>query len=209
MIRLAGATFVVLFACACQDRPKIVQPRAPARDMVVLLPDPETQTLGRAVVSTPTGGSVELTDERETTRVMIGQPPSAPFTLSEAQIQQLFGDAFAARPPAPRHFILYFESGLTQLTAESERLITEILDFVRSRPAPDVTVVGHTDTTGTPQRNIELGLSRANIVRNRLLATGVDGSIISVASFGEAVLLVPTPDNTPEAGNRRVEVSVR
>lgn len=212
MKRRAGVALVLLFACACtHERKAVVQPAAPPpiQDVVVLLPDPETTAVGRAIVSSPNGGSIELTNERAATRVVVGQPPGSASTMSDAEIQQLFGDALAARPPAPRHFLLYFEIGSNHLTPESEKLLADVLAFVQGRPAPDVSVVGHTDTTGTPQANFELGRSRATMIRDRLVAAGLDSRLVSMASHGEADLLVPTPDNTPEPRNRRVEVSVR
>jgi len=209
MTRLAGASLLVLFACACHHEDG--QPSAPPqmREMVALLPDPETNTVGRAIISSLQGGTVELTDERTTTRVVNGQVPSAPFTLSEAEVEQLFGDALTARPLAPRHFLLYFESGSNQLTPESEQLLPEILEHVKSRSVPDVTVTGHTDTTGPAESNIALGLSRASAIRDRLVAVGLDLSLVSTESHGEANLLIPTADEIPEPRNRRVEVSVR
>ena len=211
MKRSAGGALAFVLACACHSKPAARPPAAPPPipDMVALLPDPETKMVGRAVVSSPRGGSVELTNERDATRVVIGQNPVAPFTISDASVQRLFGEALAAQPPAPRQFLLYFESGTDRLTPESDKRLPEILAFVKSRPAPDVTVVGHTDTTGTARANIELGRSRANMIRDRLVATGLDANLVSVASHGEADLLVPTPDETPEPLNRRVEVSVR
>jgi len=209
MSRFARVPLLVLFACACHHESG-QQPAPPqTREMVALLPDPETGTVGRAIVSSLQGGTVELTDERTTTRVVNGQVPSAPFALSEAEVQRLFGDALAARSLAPRHFLLYFESGSNQLTAESEQLLPEIIEHVRSRSVPDVTVIGHTDTTGAAESNIVLGLSRAGLIRDRLLGIGLDRSLVSMESHGEADLLVPTPDETPEPKNRRVEVSVR
>jgi outer membrane protein OmpA-like peptidoglycan-associated protein len=216
-MRLAGAVLLVVFTCGCYCTARIVQPAANAnpgatplliRDIVVLLADPETKAVGRVVVSSPLG-SVELKDKRTGTRIVMGHPPSVVFKLSEAQVQQLFGDALAAQPPAARHFLLYFVSGSDQLTPKSERLLAEILPFVTSRSVPDVTVVGHTDTTGAAQANIEFGRRRAIMIRDRLVAAGLDGNIVSVASHGEADLLVPTPDDTPEPKNRRVDVSVR
>jgi outer membrane protein OmpA-like peptidoglycan-associated protein len=200
---------LALLAGACHR--DYVQPPAPPqrREMVALLPDPETNIVGHATVSSLQGGTVELTDPRATTRIVNGQLPSAPFTLSEAEVQRLFGDALAARPLAPRHFLLYFESGSDQLTLESERLLPEILDFVKNRSVPDVTVTGHTDTTGSAESNIVLGLSRATLIRDRLVGVGLDQSLVSADSHGEADLLVATPDETPEPRNRRVEVSVR
>lgn len=209
MIRLAGVPLLVLFACACHHEYGPPAAASQTREMVTLLPDPETKTVGHATVSSVQGGTVELTDERTTTRIVNGQVPSAPFTLSEAEVQQLFGDALAARPRAARHFLLYFESGSNQLTAESEQLIPQILQHVKSRSVPDVTVTGHTDTIGPSQSNIALGLSRASLIRDRLVGVGLDLSLVSTESHGEANLLVPTPDETPEPRNRRVEVSVR
>ena len=219
-MRLAGAALIVMFACGCYCRAIIVQPSGPpstsaiaapthGHDIVALLRDPATRKVGRVIVSLPLGGSVELEDERTAIRIVTGQPPSVVFRFSGSQVQQLFGDALAALPPAPRHFPLYFANGSDQLTPASEKLLPAILVFVKNRAVPDVTVAGHTDTTGDAQANIEFGRWRATTIRDRLVAAGLDAGIISVASHGEADLRVPTPNDTPEPRNRFVDVSVR
>jgi peptidoglycan-associated lipoprotein len=221
-MRLAGAVFVVLFSCACQCTARIVQPAAPqsstsgqpaaapqGHDIVALLAGPDGRKVGRVIVASPLGGTVELIKKQSATRLVIGQPPHSPFKLSDDQIRILFGDAFAALPPAPRHFLLYFERGSDELTPASQKLTVECLAFVKSRPVPDVSVIGHTDTVGPAQANVELARNRATLIRDRLVAVGLDAGIVSVASHGEADLLVFTPDETPEPRNRRVDVSVR
>ena len=212
-MRFAWPTVVVMLLAACGGHTKPSSPAAPSpaprQDVIALLPDPETKAIGAAVVLSQTGESVELTGRHPATRVEAGKKPQDPFDLSEEEVQNLFGDALAARPPAPREFLLYFRFDSDQLTPESESLLTEILAFVKSRPAPDVTVIGHTDTTGSVEFNINLGRSRATMIRNRLMAVGVDANLMTVASHGKADLLVPTPDETVEPRNRRVEVSVR
>src|SRR5262249_58306279 len=87
--------------------------------------------------------------------------------------------------------------------------LPEILQLVKDRPAPDVVVIGHTDTTGSAASNYQLGLRRATTVRDLLVAAGFDSMLITVMSVGEAEPLIPTPDETREARNRRVEVAVR
>jgi len=87
--------------------------------------------------------------------------------------------------------------------------VPEILRTVGGRVVPEVDVVGHTDTTGTPQGNVQLGLKRAAVVRELLLRAGLDSSLIDVRSHGEADPLVRTADNVYEPRNRRVEVAVR
>jgi len=173
----------------------------------VLLPDPDG-TVGRASVSTP-AGSVDLARAFEEVRVTAGKPVPPTATLSEQDVDRIFGQALSALPPAPTHFTLYFQFQSDELTSESRALVPEIQRAVSARPLPDIIIVGHTDTTGTAAANFELGLKRANFVRNLLTAAGLDASSIEVSSLGETDPLERTPDETPEPRNRRVEIGVR
>ncbi|HTM32983.1 MAG TPA: OmpA family protein [Vicinamibacterales bacterium] len=175
---------------------------------MALAADPDTGEVG-AVDVTAAGQTVALTTVGASTTVRSGLGPSAAVTLSADDLQRIFGDAIAARAPAPRHLNLYFELGGDTLTPESAALAATVIDEVKGRPAPEVTVVGHTDTTGAAAANLDLGLRRAMLIRDRLIAVGLDPALIEIATHGEADLLVPTPDNTPEPSNRRVEVAIR
>lgn len=203
VILAALAVMVATGGC----KPKVT-PAPPRADVIVLVPDPDDGRLGAATVSNP-AGSVELTTANEATRVVAGQAPSAPAPMPPEEVQRRFGDTTAARPLPPRQFLLYFETGADTLTKESQALVPEIVEFVRARPAPDVTVIGHTDTTGDAAANVELGMRRATLIRDLLVTSGLDPSQVDAASHGESDLLVPTADNTEEAKNRRVEVTVR
>jgi outer membrane protein OmpA-like peptidoglycan-associated protein len=129
--------------------------------------------------------------------------------MSEADVQRLFGEALAALPPAPRHFILNFRFESDTLTDESTRLVPEILKTVKGLAVPEVVVIGHTDTLGEASANLKLGLLRAMSVRDILVRAGLALSTIEVTTHGEADLLVKTADNTAEPRNRRVEITVR
>jgi outer membrane protein OmpA-like peptidoglycan-associated protein len=197
-----------VIAIGCTPPPKVA-PAPPPADLVVLVPNPEGGALGAATVTAAGGGRVELTRASEGTRIVAGRAPSAAAPVADADVQRIFGAAIAARPIAPRQFMLYFETASDTLTAESRALVPQIIAEVRGRPAPDLTVIGHTDTTGDAASNVQLGLRRANAIRDLLVAGGLDSSRVDVASHGEANLLVATPDNTEEPRNRRVEVTVR
>ena len=175
---------------------------------VALLPDPDDGVVGKAVVSNGSA-TVELAGARASTRVQDDRAPGAVAPLSEAETQAIFGDVLAALPPRSHHFTLYFEFESDELTADSRALVPAVLRAVMDFPFPEVVVIGHTDTTGTPASNVELGLKRATTVRKLLLEAGLDGSLVEVTSHGEADLLVPTADDTFEPRNRRVEISVR
>jgi outer membrane protein OmpA-like peptidoglycan-associated protein len=141
--------------------------------------------------------------------VAANKPPSPPATLDEAEVDRIFGETIKTLPPEPHHFQLYFRFESDELTEESRALVPEILKLVAERPFPDVSIVGHTDTTGNSKSNYDLGLKRATTIRNWLVARGLEARLVEVASHGEADLLVATADNTAEPRNRRVEISVR
>lgn len=174
----------------------------------MLLRDPGTGAVGRAVVSNPLG-QVGLQGMRESTRVGVGVAPTLPAVLSEREVEKIFGPSLDGLPAAARHFTLFFKFESEQLTDESQRLVQEVLREVMSRPVPDVIAVGHTDTTGQARANVQLGLRRANAVRTILIIAGLTSAAVQVGSHGEAELLVPTADGVFEPRNRRVEITVR
>lgn len=76
-------------------------------------------------------------------------------------------------------------------------------------PKMRVSVVGHTDNTGSDAVNDPLSRERANAVRQYLATRGVDPQRVETAGRGEHE---PVADNTSEAGrarNRRVEIYLR
>ena len=187
---------------------RIRMPTRPGEAMVVLLPDPDDGTVGRAVVSNP-AGAAELVAARASVLVSPNSRPTEITVLNDADVKRLFGDALSALPPAAQHFTLYFLFESDELTDESRAQLPQIVQAVKNHPFPDVAAVGHTDTTGTPAGNFQLGLRRANAIRRRLIDIGLDASLIEVTSHGESDLLVKTADGVAEARNRRVEISVR
>jgi outer membrane protein OmpA-like peptidoglycan-associated protein len=205
-------TIAVALAAGCGPKRVAVPARpaqAPPPAMIVLLPDPETGTTGRIRVSNAFG-SVDLSVPRAAmARVTANARPGPVTTMSDAEVQRVFGQALAALPPAPRHFTLQFRFESDTLTADSTALIPEILKTVKGLAFPEVVVVGHTDTMGGPRANHALGIKRANSVRDILVGAGLSPATVEVTSHGEADLLVKTPDKTPEPRNRRVEITVR
>ena len=201
-------TIAMVLAAGCGPKRIAQAPRPPPPTLIVLLPDPESGTAGRARVSNEFG-SADLAAPRAATRVTANGPPGSATTMSAVDVDRLFGEALAALPPAPRHFTLQFRFESDALTAASTALVPEILRTVKRLSVPEVVVVGHTDTMGDRRANIALGLKRAISVRDILVEAGLAPSTIEVSSHGEADLLVKTPNNTPGPRNRRVEITVR
>lgn len=207
VFKRSGVLVVAAVVSSCAPKPVVV-PKVEPRELVILAADPETGAVGQATVTTPEG-TVSLTQAGEGSDVRAGAAPGTPTARPADEIQRLFGDTLAAMPLAAQRFILYFEPGATTLTAESRARLPEVVAAVRSRVAVEVSVIGHTDTTGTAATNVEVGLSRATLIRDVLIAEGISDQVITVASHGESNPVVSTPDDADEPRNRRVEVTVR
>jgi len=200
---LAGALGV-----ACGPKRVAATPVTTGETLVVLLPDSDTGTTGRASLFNPYG-SADLLEARDSALATPTRRPGPVTKMSEEEVERLFGAVLSALPPAPVHFTLYFRFESNELTDESKALVPEILSIVKQRSVPEVMVVGHTDTMGASRANIELGLDRGTTVRKLLVEAGLDPSTVELTSHGESNLLIHTPDETPEPRNRRVEISVR
>lgn len=203
LISFAAISLLVSAGCAS----KRVTASDPSRVQVVLLEDSENPS--SAVTVTAKSGDVTLTKPLESTTVQAGGQPSAPVRMDEAAVRREFGALLADLPAAPQHFNLYFRTDSAELTEESRAVLPDVLNAAKTRRVPEVTVIGHTDTTGTAASNYRLGLERARAVRTLLLKVGLDAKVIEIESHGERDLLRKTPDNTAEPRNRRVEITIR
>jgi outer membrane protein OmpA-like peptidoglycan-associated protein len=115
-----------------------------------------------------------------------------------------------AAPPPEVTFVLYFESGsIDTLTPASQAKVEELRAVLLQRPAPEIAVVGHTDTVGDQQDNDQLSLERARTVQQRIEEVGISAVSIQASGRGERELLVPTADRVDEPRNRRVEITIR
>jgi outer membrane protein OmpA-like peptidoglycan-associated protein len=217
-VALAVSGFL-FFLNACSTTPKTAPtatptatptttPTATPKNLFVLMPDPDGR-VGEIVVANK-GGSQIVAKPRHATEVEDANvAPTAPFLLEESKIAEIFGAALAAQPDPPARYLLYFKTGSTDLTEESEKLLVEILETIEARRSTDISVVGHTDRVGSRQLNFRLGMDRADRIKKILVSKGVDSSIVEVDSHGEDSPLIKTEDEVPEPRNRRVEVTVR
>ncbi|MDD2760744.1 MAG: OmpA family protein [Methylomonas sp.] len=172
---------------------------------VVLLAE-EDGSLGKVVVTTPKGETL-LQSDRDA--INMNEEAGKTFTATEQQIKQDFANALAVSPKKPLSYYLYFKEGTAVLTAESAADIPKIIEEIRSRPAVDISIIGHTDTVGYDDDNARLSLERAKSVALLFVDAMPDANKVTIDSHGEKNLLVPTPDNASEPRNRRVEVTVR
>lgn len=128
-------------------------------------------------------------------------------SLSEADVRARYTELLDAQPPRPQSFQLYFASGSdSQLTPESAKVLAGLQAYLQSRPSPEVTVIGHTDRTGSAVFNDALSLKRAQSVRELIRQSGIATDNMLTLGRGSRE---PLDLNEPDRLNRRVEIHVR
>jgi outer membrane protein OmpA-like peptidoglycan-associated protein len=106
------------------------------------------------------------------------------------------------------HIALYinFDTGKSVVKPESQPIIEQIVQMLKSNPDLKIGVEGHTDNVGTPASNKTLSEARAKSVVSSIVAQGITAERLSPAGYGQDK---PIGDNNTEEGrakNRRVEL---
>ena len=176
-------------------------------DRIVLLPGPDGK-LG-AVVVRSAAGEVRL-DTAYAAAEVSKAGAIAQGREEAASVARRFGAVLAMQPSRPVSFTVYFVTGsATELTPESQPAMEALKAELARRPAPEITVIGHTDRVGNADDNDALSAGRAQTVRDMLLASGTQTFSLDATGRGEREPQVATADGVAEPRNRRVEISVR
>jgi OmpA-OmpF porin, OOP family len=200
---LPVVAFVFLAACA---GPTEAPPARVPADRVVLLPRADG-TVGALVVRR--GEEHATLDKPYATARPAAQGRLEVGQADAEATRQAFAAALQAMPAAPASYIVYFVLGQDELTEESRKAFEPVLQNFARRPAPEITVIGHTDQSGNDKVNDPLSLKRAERVRDMLVQQGGPTERIAAAGRGSREPLVRTTEGATEPRNRRVEITVR
>jgi outer membrane protein OmpA-like peptidoglycan-associated protein len=109
---------------------------------------------------------------------------------------------------ATAHFI-YFPTGGYRLDAKDQDQIRDVAGLIQSHPDFVATILGKTDSVGSPGFNERLSQRRANAVFEALVYDHkVSESRISLCWTGERLPFTSTADQTAEAQNRMAAIVV-
>lgn len=112
-------------------------------------------------------------------------------------------------PPPPADYTVYFDLDSWTLTAEDLSVLTNVINTARAGGQSHITVVGHTDTSGSAAYNQKLSVHRANVVKEALVDMGARRAAVQVSGVGEGDLAVATEDGVKEARNRRAVIGLQ
>lgn len=101
-----------------------------------------------------------------------------------------------------------FDTGRSAIKSNFAPILTQFATSLNQNPVTTVTIVGHTDTTGSDAVNNPLSIDRADAARDYLVSRGVARNRIMTDGRGSRE---PVADNNTTQGrdkNRRVEIYV-
>lgn len=105
--------------------------------------------------------------------------------------------------------IVYFNFDKAEQSVETAQQLERLRSAVAScSGAQSISLVGHTDTSGSAAYNLGLSQRRAAEMKEELIKLGVPANIISTSGMGETQTFIPTGDGVKEALNRRVEMTL-
>lgn len=104
---------------------------------------------------------------------------------------------------------IFFNTGSSVLLKKSYKPLDEVVKVLNENPTLILDIEGHTDNTGTPEKNQTLSESRAASVKAYLVSKGISEARLVAAGYGQDR---PVADNKTAAGraqNRRSELKLR
>ena len=101
---------------------------------------------------------------------------------------------------------IYFESGASSPTKDSQRQIEATAALMNGHPEMNVLIKGHTDNTGNTSSNTVLSLTRSGYMKNALVKLGIDARRINVEGVGSLEPIAPNDTEDGRNSNRRIEL---
>ena len=99
-----------------------------------------------------------------------------------------------------------FETGKSDIKAESEGIVNQIAEMLKQNPDLKVSIEGHTDNAGSDKSNQILSENRAKSVMNALVSLGIDKSRLKSKGWGASKPIADNRTDDGKAKNRRVEI---
>ncbi len=106
------------------------------------------------------------------------------------------------------NYQVYFDFNSWNLTAENLTVLQQAIATARAGGQSHITIVGHTDTSGSAAYNQRLSEKRANVVVEALVDMGARREAIQASGVGESDLAVQTGDGVKEPKNRRSVINL-
>jgi len=103
---------------------------------------------------------------------------------------------------------ILFDQGSIDLKPDAETDVKNLAIALKESPQTNISIIGHTDSLGTADYNLDLSVKRAQTIKAALVTDGVDESRLTTIGRGATD---PIADNKTEEGrakNRRIVIVI-
>jgi outer membrane protein OmpA-like peptidoglycan-associated protein len=159
----------------------------------------DDNTARGAIIGAVVGGTAGAVIGRE----MDQQAAELESTLADADVERI-GEGI--RVTFDSGILFGFDS--SELQAAARENLTTLSRSLGEYPNTNVTIVGHTDSTGSDSYNQALSERRADSAASFLVQQGVQRDRITSEGRGEMEPVASNADETGQQLNRRVEVAI-
>jgi outer membrane protein OmpA-like peptidoglycan-associated protein len=111
--------------------------------------------------------------------------------------------------PAATWYHVEFGSNSRAIDAAGQRTVADVTAFLQQNPQAIATIIGKTDTVGSPDYNMHLSHLRADAVRDALVySANVAADRVETRWTGETRQHVATGNDVAMASNRVVDIAI-
>lgn len=141
---------------------------------------------------------VRASEDCEATKVNLMHETQIKWVTQNGDIMEYFD-----------HTKVYYEFDSTQEVKDKYfKAYFDELTILLEETGKTVTITGHTDSTGTEEYNMNLGMERAIEFKGRLLKRGIPEGQIIVETKGKSMPIASNDTVEGEKQNRRVEIKI-
>ena len=101
-----------------------------------------------------------------------------------------------------------FATGKADLSANADKSVAKLAEFLKKNPNRNVLIEGHTDSVGKDDSNLALSQKRADSVKAKLVADGIEAGRITTVGYGKKFPVASNDTKSGKAQNRRVDVVI-
>lgn len=191
----------------------------PSKPLIVTVANPEVSWVIAQVESESLQQSTEFGLELKR------ESPSSPWKVGGVNLSQILGSfaqsanklgipytPIVQNPKGGESLALYFEYDRAELHPRAQKQLEVVAGMLKSDPAKKLRITGHTDARGDDAYNVNLSQSRAESVKQQLVALGVPSDQVETTGLGKAQPLGPnqkadgSDDPAGRSRNRRAEI---
>jgi outer membrane protein OmpA-like peptidoglycan-associated protein len=98
-----------------------------------------------------------------------------------------------------------FATGKSELLPGAQKKLDDVVSALKEDPR-SITIVGHTDSVGSDETNMQLSQKRAEAVRSYISTHGISGDRVQAQGMGKTQPIADNKTAEGRANNRRVEI---